>query len=69
MESKLLSRGMREGWPTNKKALYKRLDSSVKMLIENKSWFVKSFSTLPEVWKKAVKVKGNMTDEFVPKYT
>ena len=67
IQSELSSIGLAKGWPKTVDELERRITE----IIENtpKSWFKKTFGSLPERWRKCVKLGGKMTDFYIPKNT
>ena len=63
----LAEKCINEGWPRNKDELQERLDEIVHYI--PKSWFFKTFESLPNCWAKCVKNLGKLTGFYCPKYT
>ena len=65
IQQELSRRGLTEGWPKNVDELEARIVEAIKNI--PKSWYRKSFKSLPQRWKKCLKLNGAMTDFYVRK--
>ena len=65
IQQELSRRGLTEGWPKNVDQLETRIVEAIKNV--KKSWYRKSFKSLPQRWKKCLKHNGAMTDFYVRK--
>ena len=67
IEMELKKKGRKDGWPKNKEELKERISGIIAKT--PKSWFKNSFKSLPRVWKDMVRLGGEMTDHYIPKYS
>ena len=65
IQQELSRRGLSEGWPKNVDELEARIVQAIKNI--PKSWYRKSFSSLPRRWKKCLELNGAITDFYVRK--
>ena len=67
IQQELSRRGITDGWPKNVDELEVRIVEAIKNI--PKSWYRKSFTgkSLPQRWKKCLKLNGTMTDFYVRK--
>ena len=57
--------GIEQGWPQNAEELQTRITTIAHNI--PKSWFQNAFKSLPDRWRKCIKIRGKLTDLYCPK--